>query len=204
MTTFYENYWNEKKSDELDDFKYKWPIVRKLITSLSGLTFLDYGCGSGKLLSEVSRICPKNNYLGVDVSESGIKRAKKRFPKAKYLLTQDGEKLKIKNDSIDFILAADVIEHVYDVNTLLDEFYRILKPGGKILITTPFHGLIKNLIIVIVGFDKVFDPTGPHIRFFTKKSLAKLLISRKFNVIETGFFGRFYPIYRGMYFLAKK
>lgn len=204
MATFYEKYWNEKKSDELSDFKYKWPIIKRLVTGESGLNFVDYGCGSGKVLKEISKLYPKNTYVGIDVSKSGLIRAKKNFSKGKYFLTSDGEKLPIKNKWADLILAADVIEHVYDVDTLLHEFYRILKPGGKIIITTPYHGLIKNLLISIVGFETVFDPIGPHIRFFTKKSMTNVLNKNDFTIKKIGFFGRFYPIYRGMYFIVSK
>lgn len=204
MGAFYENYWKEKKSDVLEDFGYKWPKLRKHIPAKEGLTILDYGCGTGNLLKELIALKPKNTYTGADVSKEALLRAKNKLPGVNFLTVEDGKKIPMTSGSLDFILASDVIEHVYDTNLLFQEFSRLLKKGGKILIATPYHGLIKNLAIVLLGFETVFDPAGPHIRFFTVNSLKRSLLGAGFKISEIEYFGRFYPLSRGFIVVAKK
>ena len=47
----------------------------------------------------------------------------------------------------DFVFSSEVLEHIYDVENAFSEVARILKPGGRLLLTTPYHGLIKNILI---------------------------------------------------------
>ena len=74
----------------------------------------------------------------------------------------------------------------------------------ELLLITPYHGLIKNLLITIFAFNKHFNPTGPHIRFFTKKTLLDLLSKNKLKTVKIGYYGRIYPIPHSIYVLAQK
>ena len=74
---------------------------------------------------------------------------------------------------------------------MLKELNRVLKPGGVLILTTPYHGLIKNLLLVLFNFDRHFnDLNGGHIRFFTVRSLTNLLEECRFFVTEINLFGR--------------
>lgn len=204
MSIFYNLYWEKRRGKYLEDFSFKWPVLKKILPSKDSQKFLDFGCGTGKLIREMNLLHPKNKYLGIDVSESAIKVAKKSTPWASFYVVQDGNKFPFKNASFDFILAADVIEHVYNTKETFSELVRVLKKGGQILITTPYYGFLKNLLIISFGFDQVFDPMGGHIRFYTKKSLFSTLKAEGFNIVKYGYYGRFYPISRAIYVLAKK
>lgn len=204
MSDFYNKFWNKQKNDEMADFTYKWPVIKKLIPTKSNLTILDYGCGHGEVMEEMKKINTKSKYIGMDVAKSAIKLARKKHKKDKFYLVKDGGKLPLKDNSVDFILAADVIEHAFYTQELLHELGRVLKPKGKLLLSTPYHGLIKNLVIVTVGFEKVFNPVEAHIRFFTKRSLFPMITKEKLAIKEFGYFGRFYPISNGLYVLAEK
>ena len=133
-----------------------------------------------------------------------LKSAAAILPDCKFYKIEDGENLPLENNSIDFVFSSEVIEHIYDIENAFLEISRILKPGGKLLLTTPYHGLIKNLLIVLFAFDKHFNPAGSHIRFFSKKSLFGLLNKFGFSVIKYGYYGRFYPVSHSIYVLAKK
>lgn len=63
---------------------------------------------------------------------------------------------------------------------------------------------IKNLLIVLFAFNRHFNPTGSHIRFFSKKSLFGLLQKYGFKVLKYGYYGRFYPVSHSIYILAEK
>ncbi len=208
MKKFYERYWrgshyNELTNDLKNDFIYKWPILERLIPR-EPIRIVDFGCGNGMVLRNLRKLTPKSNFIGIDISAAAIKQAHQKNTDVKFFRVDDGDDIPLKSNSIDYILAGDVIEHVYDTESMFKEFYRILKKNGQILITTPYYGLIKNILIVLINFDLVFDPKGPHIRFFTKKSLTVSLMEVGFSIKKFGYFGRFFPISNAMYIMAQK
>lgn len=202
MKKYYERYWDERK--EMGDFKIKWKSLKANLPLGEGIKFLDFGCGKGLLLSEILKINPDLEVVGADVSKTGVNFARKAIPSAKFVVLNEGEKLPFKANSFDFILAADVLEHVYDTDLIFSELVRILKPGGKIFISVPYHGMIKNIAVMFVGFDFYFNPKQPHIRFYTKNNLFNLVKEKGLKIIKNGYYGRFYPISHGMFVLAEK
>lgn len=204
MSKYYNEFWNKYKNQYLEDFVFKWPVLKKIIPVRSGQNILDFGCGTGKIMQKMREMSPKNKFIGIDVSETAIEIAKEKHPWAKFYPVQDGERFPFKNNHFNLILAADVIEHVYNTKHTLSELHRVLKKDGKILITTPYHGFLKNLIIIATSFEKIFDPMGAHIRFYTKKSLFSVLEENHLHVIKNGYYGRFYPIPRSIYVIAQK
>ena len=204
MSKFYEKYWSDNKNEYLSDFNLKWPKLKKFIPLERGVVIVDFGCGNGRVIQEMKKINPQAEYIGLDVSEMALKSAAAILPDCKFYKIEDGENLPLENNSIDFVFSSEVIEHIYDIENAFLEISRILKPGGKLLLTTPYHGLIKNLLIVLFAFDKHFNPAGPHIRFFSKKSLFGLLNKFGFSVIKYGYYGRFYPVSHSIYVLAEK
>lgn len=201
MKNFYNRYW--KNQEILSDFNYKLPIIKKFIPKEITLKVLDFGCGKGAMLSEVLKINPLLQVTGVDVSDEALKVAKNKLKKCQFMQIKDGERIPFKSGFFDFIIASDVLEHVYDTEKTFSELKRILKKGGNILITVPYHGLVKNLIISLFYFEFIFDPYSPHIRFYTKKSLLKCLSKANFKPLKIGYYGRFFPLSSGMFVLAK-
>ena len=74
--------------------------------------------------------------------------------------------------SVDLVWCSEVLEHVADTEHLLLEARRVLRPGGRLLVTVPFHGRVKAALIGLLRFDAHFDPLGQHLRFYTR-SLAR-------------------------------
>lgn len=200
---FYENYW-EKQEDYLSDFFLKWPKLEKFIPKNDSIVIVDFGCGNGKILGEIIKINLKAKLIGLDVSETALEEAKKNLSEVEFYKIVDGEKFPLNDGIADFIFSSEVIEHIYDTENAFKEITRILKPGGKILFTTPYHGFIKNLLIAFFAFNKHFNPTGAHIRFFTKKTLLGLLNKNNFKLIKVGYYGRFWPISHSIFILAEK
>jgi len=202
MKKFYDAWWKNGAIGVSDDFKWKWPKIRQALPSKNA-TMLDFGVGDGRYINEVLSIRPYK-IIGIDISEYALAKSRKKFPKARFYHLSGDDKLPVKDKSVDFVIAGDVIEHIFDVPNFLTEMNRILKKNGTLFISTPYHGMIKNIVLSIIGFDIVFDPTSPHIRFFTKNSLIRLLKQHKFAIPEYGQYGRFPPVSKGMYVLAQK
>lgn len=203
MSSFYNRFWKDN-TNELEDFHYKWPVISRLIPRDKNIKILDHGCGTGKTFGEVVKINPHAKYCGVDISDYAIKIISKKFPKYKFYQVDEGKKIPVKDGSIDLITSFDVIEHIYNTDWILKDYSRLLKHGGKLFLTTPYYGLIKNIIITLVGFETVFDPYGPHIRFFTYKSLKRGLDKYGLEIEKMGFYGRIYPFSNGRYVIARK
>lgn len=132
---------------------------------------LDLGCGDGRLSAELGA----RELVAADVSREAIARAGARVPAARTVLVEPDEPLPFQESSFDLVLCAETIEHVRDVQLLLSEARRVLRPGGRLALTTPAHGRLTGLDVLVRGFERRFDPLSPHLRFLTRRSLAGLL-----------------------------
>jgi len=95
---------------------------------------LELGCGEGRGIDLIS---PKaSSYLGLDKIEVIINRLKNKYPKLNF---ESGSfpPVQIKDNSFDTIVTFQVIEHIKHDRLFLEEIYRLLKPGGTALISTP-------------------------------------------------------------------
>jgi 2-polyprenyl-3-methyl-5-hydroxy-6-metoxy-1,4-benzoquinol methylase len=74
----------------------------------------------------------------------------------------------------DIVLCAETVEHVRDVQLFLSEIRRVLRPGGRLALTTP---AVRPLI-------RPPDPLSPHLRAFTPRSLRRLLDELGFEILS--------------------
>ena len=118
--------------------------------------------------------------VGADVSRVPLERARDRL--AEVVLVEPDEPLPFDDGSFDLVLCAEMLEHVRDVQLLVSEVRRVLRPGGTLAITTPAHSRLSALRLVVTGWESEFQPLSPHLRFFTRRSLAQLLVDMGFDV----------------------
>jgi SAM-dependent methyltransferase len=130
---------------------------------------LDLGCGDGRLtaLIDAARV------TAADVSPLALDRARGRLPSDTALveLVPD-EVLPFEDGAFDLVLCSETIEHVRDVQLLLSEIRRVLRAGGELALTTPASPPLM----------RAPDPFSPHLRFFTRRSLPRLLAEMGFEV----------------------
>ncbi|GAC1316818.1 MAG: hypothetical protein NVSMB25_03280 [Thermoleophilaceae bacterium] len=141
---------------------------------------LDLGCGDGRLTALVDA----GRVTAADVSTVALERARGRAPHAEPLLLEPDARLPLADSSFDLVLCAETIEHVRDTQLLLSESRRVLRPGGRLALTTPAHGRATALSLLLRGFESHFDPFSAHLRFYTRRSLAGALESCGFDVLE--------------------
>ncbi len=118
-------------------------------------------------------------------------------------LNEDGS-IPEADNSFAAVWCTEVIEHVLDVRAFLDQINRVLRPNGLLILTTPYHGILKNLLIVLLKFDKHFDPEGSHIRYFDRKGLQRCLNNSGFYPISWAGIGRFWKMYRTWFVVSRK
>ena len=141
---------------------------------------LDLGAGDGRLSAELRA----RELVLADVSKVAIERSRQRLPDAGKAVVKPDEPLPFEDSSFALVLCAETLEHVRDVQLLLSEARRVLEPGGTLAVTTPAHGRLTGLAVLARGFERLFDPLSPHLRFFTARSLHRLLEEMGFEVRE--------------------
>ena len=132
---------------------------------------LDLGCGDGRL----GALLRAEELTAADVSCVALARAGRRLPDANLVELQPDAPLPLPDSAFDLVLCAETLEHVRDVQLLLSETRRVLRPGGELALTTPAHGRRTAIGLLVRGWASGFDPLSPHLRFFTRASLTRLL-----------------------------
>lgn len=161
--------------------------IESLLDKTKNTKILDIGCGNGWLVNHL--IAKGFDAYGIDASASGIKIANQQNPNRFFLqdVSKNDLPIEIKDISFDTIISTEVIEHLYDPITYFDFCYQVLKKNGhgEILLTTPYHGYLKNLILSLSGkMDNHFTAewVGGHIKFWSKKTLNSVLIKSGFRI----------------------
>lgn len=139
---------------------------------------LDLGCGDGRLTTFLRA----ERLTVADVSRVALARVGERLPAADTVQLQVDRPLPLHDNAFDLVLCAETLEHVRDVALLLSEARRVLRPGGSLAVTTPAHGRLTGLDVLLRGFGRRFDPLSPDLRFFCRRSLAGLLDALGFDV----------------------
>lgn len=132
---------------------------------------LDLGCGDGRLTAALDAA----RLTAADVSDVALERAAARLPGAETVALEPDAPLPFADNAFDLVLCAETVEHVRDLQLLLSEARRVLRPGGRLALTTPAHSRLTGLEVFTRGFERRFPPLSPHLRFLTRRSLAALL-----------------------------
>lgn len=173
----------------------------KILDHQSNKCILDMGCGNGSL----TRLLLEKGYdaYGVDASILGIDIACKTHPD-RFGLVDFAEPVlpeKFKIRSFDTILSTEVIEHLYDPREFIALCKAILPPGGQLILSTPYHGYLKNLVISITGkWNTHMNPLwdGGHIKLWSKKTLSILLKEQGFKMTAFTGCGRVPYLWKSM------
>lgn len=127
-------------------------LTERLGIDPRGKAALDVGCGGGLLAEEFARLgCV---VTGIDPSEPSLATA--RVHAARSGLAIDyrvgvGEALPCEDASFDIVYCCDVLEHVDDLNQVIAEIARVLKPAGVFLYDTINRTLLSNLVVIKIG-----------------------------------------------------
>ena len=110
-------------------------IAYKEAAKIVNGTVLEIGCGEGYGISELAKF--SNKYIGVDKFDTFISDDLRNNYDIVFHKMEIPPLKNIEENSVDFVVTFQVIEHIQDDNYFLKEIFRVLKPGGKLLLTTP-------------------------------------------------------------------
>jgi ubiquinone/menaquinone biosynthesis C-methylase UbiE len=147
-------------------------LIKKYLPPGKNRKLVDVGCGAGLMLDNLKRY---GEPFGVDLSEDSLKFCRKRG--LKNLYKADVTDLPFKNGEVNLIVALDLIEHVKDDVASFKEFYRVLKPGGIIVISVPAFKFLWSYWDVILGHEKRY----------TARLLSKSIGEAGFKVEKVGY-----------------
>lgn len=159
--SFYKDYFILERKHWL--FKVRRKVFLYFIKKFrkSGLRILDFGCGSGYLMGELQKMgCDTH---GVDFEKEAVDYGSEAG--VSNLTLGTGSKINYPDSSFDMVTAFDILEHIKDEKPSLGELSRVLKPGGKMIISVPAYQWLWG----------VQDEVSHHFRRYTIKSLAKVI-----------------------------
>ena len=116
------------------------PVIQQYLDDLDwtdGSTHIEVGAGSGAIARRMAAQSSASRVIGIDPSEGLINKAKELATDIANLSFEvgDGESLRFENDSVDSIVMHTVLSHVPEPKVLLKEAIRVLKPGGKLVVS---------------------------------------------------------------------
>jgi ubiquinone/menaquinone biosynthesis C-methylase UbiE len=139
----HEKKWDSKaETYDKSLYRFYYHFIQKHVTSLLNLHenhyFLDISCGTGWAVRyAASLVKNKGKFYGIDISSKMIEKAEENCADCEniYFYRADAAALPFENDFFDFIICTNSFHHYFSPSKVLNEVYRVLKPGGKIYIS---------------------------------------------------------------------
>jgi SAM-dependent methyltransferase len=170
--------------------------ARMLTAALSETTgqalIVDIGCGDGMSTAEAVRVNPGHHVVALDWSAEGLSQARGHGLTV-LQASVEPHGLPLRSRVADVVIMSELIEHLVDTDFALDEAFRVLKPGGSLLLSTPNLAAWYNRALLVLGVQPVFSEVSlrgvygrpgsqvaGHLRMFTRRALVGLLAARGF------------------------
>lgn len=194
-------HWQEMVSRDIRKFnayqqaRYDW--ITRTTGDLSGKEVLDLGCGDGALTYILAKrgasvVGIDNNELGLKYARQNLVAARKRDNVLRYeFIHASVYQLPFLDARFDIVVACEVIEHLHDPARMLGEASRVLKNGGKFILTTP-HRLTE------IPHDKnhIKEYFPEEIKQFLEKYFVKVGIKLTHHVLWYGLYAYAFRIFR--------
>lgn len=170
---------------------------------------LDAGCGDGNFTADIA--ARGHRCHGIDLSEGGIARARERYPRIDFATASLNDDLRTIFPGIrefDAIYSVEVIEHLYSPVTFARRAMEALRPGGLLIVTTPYWGYAKNVLLAVTGrIDRALTALweGGHIKHWSRATLTRLLTEAGFEFVAFHGCGRPIPfLWKNMVIVVRK
>ena len=186
-------------------------LAREVLSLLKGLRstrVLDLGAGNGHLCGELK--AAGFDAVGVEYDGNGVNIARKAHPSVPFYNfgVQDDPKLLLEKEApFDTVVSTEVIEHLFSPHLLPAYARSLLQPKGYLVVSTPYHGYLKNLAIALAGkWDQHHTALwhGGHIKFWSRGTLARLLEDAGFEVLAFRGAGRLPFLWKSMILVARR
>jgi 2-polyprenyl-6-hydroxyphenyl methylase/3-demethylubiquinone-9 3-methyltransferase len=165
----------------------------------------DLGCGNGSVAAHLHGM--GFQVVGVDPSTEGIRHAREAYPE---LVLEEGsayDDLAARYGRFPVVVSLEIVEHVYSPRDYARTLYDLVEPGGVAIVSTPYHGYLKNLALAVSGkmdahFTALWD--HGHIKFWSIDTLSQLLQEQGFDRPRFLRVGRIPLLAKSMIAVARK
>ena len=147
-------------------FRARGEIIASLMASListypNAPDVLEVGCGSGNVLRDLAKL-PRGRFFGMDLFSEGFTTARRRSPAP--LLQADLHRPPFRRD-FDLVCLFDVLEHIEEDVDVLVDLAKMLRPGGRLVLTVPAHPALWSYA----------DELAHHVRRYTASGLSETI-----------------------------
>lgn len=187
---------------------YITPKVKKILKSIPVTRLADIGSGNGALCAALKN--KGYDVVGIENDAEGFLYSKKEYPFIPFYhcgVEEDPNYILQHEDSFDAVVSTEVVEHLYSPHLLPIFAKAILKDNGYLIVSTPYHGYLKNLALSILNkwdWHHTALWHGGHIKFWSKHTLSELLVQNGFESIRFYGVGRFPFFWKSMILVAQK
>lgn len=186
---------------------YLWPATERELENRIGPggRVFDLGCGNGAFSERLDKL--GYEVTGVDPSVEGIEWAHTVRSHLNLHAGSAYDDLQATYGTFPAIVSLEVVEHVYAPRDYAACVFNLLEPGGTALISTPFHGYTKNVVLALSGkLDQHFTALWDHghIKFWSRRTLSELLREAGFATITFLRVGRIPVLAKSMIAIAEK
>jgi 2-polyprenyl-3-methyl-5-hydroxy-6-metoxy-1,4-benzoquinol methylase len=192
-----------------ESHNYLLPAIDRILDRLGAIEhrsrLFELGCGNGSVAHYLAQRGLR--VIGVDPSSSGIAEARRHYPELQLEQGSAYDDLVSRYGRFPIVLSLEVVEHVYAPRNYAATLFDLVEPGGTMIISTPYHGYLKNLAIALAGrMDDHFKPLWDHghIKFWSIRTLDALLRETGFEEISFERVGRIPVLAKSMIALATK
>jgi len=187
---------------------YIAPFILKLLSRFNVKRVVDLGAGNGALCAMLE--AQGYEVAGVEYDAKGVEIARavhRKIPFYNFGVQDNPQELLASEKPFDAVISTEVVEHLFSPHLLPIYAHQILKDDGYLIVSTPYHGYLKNLALSIVNkWDFHHNPLwhGGHIKFWSRATLSTLLGENGFKVVEFHGVGRIPYLWKSMVIVAKK
>ena len=197
IKNYYDEYWTGGKNTFSGSNQgYAANFRRWMASELAGLApdapIIEVGCGDASFTRNLATF--SSSVTAIDISEVQIEENAASLPAIRFLQHDVAEPFPFADESFEVVWCSEVMEHLFNPLFAMQEMHRILKSGGRLLVTVPYHGVFKNLLITLFRWDEHFSPSNPHIRFYTKNTLEGMAREAGFGSVRTRTCGMGLPL----------
>lgn len=187
---------------------YLWPTVLRILEAERARTganrVFDLGCGNGAFTATLTSRGFET--VGVDPSVEGVRVAREAHPGLRFNVGSAYDPLRARYGDFPLVVSLEVVEHVYAPREFAASVFDLVASGGLAVISTPYHGYLKNLTMALTGrldahFTALWD--HGHIKFWSRRTLRMLLQEAGFGEVVFHRVGRIPPLAKSMIAVAR-